>query len=126
MSYAALHFCSGLAYHVFGSWLLGSCVRLWWMHPARRALELGPYLTAAGIRVVLNLLPVASLLGIAMLLYGADHILEGISGQLCSGLLGYSIGPRSVFEGLTVFEGLISIMLFLLLAQRWLKDWFGA
>lgn len=61
------------AYYLIGFVLLGAAGVIWWTHPVNRALLFGPFVTVAGLRLVLRLWPLVWLFGLFIFSCGVEH-----------------------------------------------------
>lgn len=73
MHETAFHLVTAVAYVVIGMPLVLIALRVWWTHPINRAIRYGPYITPAGLRVLLNNWPFVFLFGVFILACALDH-----------------------------------------------------
>lgn len=64
---------TAIAYLIIGVPLVLLALRVWWTHPINRAIRYGPYITPAGLKVLLNNWPFVFLFGVFILACAIDH-----------------------------------------------------
>ncbi len=73
------HIWTAGAYFLIGGALILLAIRIWWTHPINRAFLFGPYLTPAGVRVLLHHWPLVFLFGAFIFACALDHAAEALA-----------------------------------------------
>lgn len=95
------HLYTALAYYLIGLAMIAVAIKVWWTHPVNRAFMFGPYVTPAGIAMLLRLWPFVALFGAFILSCALDHHADWLAAR---GLISYEI-----VDTLGTIEAIISV-----------------
>lgn len=71
-------FVTGISTITIGLFIIAIPLRLWFIHPINRVFKLGPFITEAGFRAVLENRPTFFAIGLYLLLNGASRVFYGL------------------------------------------------
>lgn len=71
------HVLTAVAYYAIAAVLLELSLRVWWTHPINRAFMFGPFMTPAGVKLMLRNWQLVFLFGAFILSCAVEHSLDG-------------------------------------------------